>query len=85
MHMTPPNGPCLVCPPSSPFHVEMTLKVSTPPLIVVENDLVKALRADLAKCKLDHKRELELVHMENVNEVHRLKAWIETLTNLARG
>ena len=60
------------------------MKVPTPPLVVADNDVVEALRVELAKCKLDHKRDLELVHIEHANEVHGLKAWIEVLTNLAR-
>lgn len=71
--MTPPHGPCLVCPPSSPVDVEVT----STPVVVTINDVVEALRVKLAKCKLDHKWELELVRKEDVNEVHKLKARIE--------
>ena len=40
--MTPPPGPCLVCPESLPIDMEMTLEVPTPPLVVVHNDVVGA-------------------------------------------
>lgn len=35
-------------------------------------------------CKLEHEQELELVCMGHENEVCRVKAQIEELTNLAR-
>jgi hypothetical protein len=38
----------------------------------------------LAKCKLDHVCELELVRMEHAYKVQGLRARIETLTILAR-
>ena len=72
IHMTPPQGPCMVCPPSSLIDVDMTAEVPTPPLVVADNDMVKALRVES-----DHKRELDLVRMEHTNEVQGLKARIE--------
>lgn len=70
IQMTSPHGPLLVCSPSLLIDMEMTLEVPTPPLVVADNDMVEALRAELAKCKLDHKWELELVYMEHTNDVH---------------
>ena len=70
--MTPPHGPHLVYPPFPTFDVEMTSEVPTPPLIIVDNDVVEALKVELAKCKSNRERELELVHMEHVNKVQGL-------------
>jgi hypothetical protein len=42
--------------------VEMTLEVPTPPLVVVDNDVVEVVTAELMNCKSDHEQELELVH-----------------------
>lgn len=69
IHMTPPHGLRLICPLSLLINVEMTLEVPTPPLVVADNNMVEALRAELAKCKVDHEWELKLVCMEHVNEV----------------
>jgi hypothetical protein len=52
--MTPPYGLHLVCPLALLVNVEMTSEVPTPPLAIVDNDVVEALRFELAKCKLDH-------------------------------
>lgn len=80
IHMTPPHGPCLVCPPSSPLDVEMTSEVPTPPLVGTNNDVVEALRVESAKCKLDDGWELELIQMKHTNEVigwrPGLKSWL---------
>ena len=48
--------------------------VFTPPLVVADNDVVEALRVELAKCKSNHEQEMELVHLEHTNKVKRLKA-----------
>ena len=45
IHMTPPLGPCLVCPPPSLVDVEMKSKVPTPPLVVVDNNVAVAIAA----------------------------------------
>ena len=49
--MTPPYESQLICPRSLPVDVEMTLEVPTPPLVVADNDVMEALRAELAKRK----------------------------------
>ena len=54
----------------------------TPPLVVADNDVVETLRAELAKCKLDHEQELEMVRRAHAKEVQGLKAEIARLTNL---
>jgi len=82
VHMTPHHEPWLVCPPSSPVDTEMVPAEPTPPLVVADNDVVEALRAELAKCKLDHERGLEMVRREHGREVEGLKAEIAMLTNL---
>ena len=69
---------------STPVDVEMTSEAPTPPLVVDDNDMVEALRVELAKCKSEHERESELVHMEHVNKVQGLRARIQELTILAR-
>ena len=78
--MTPPGEPLFVCPPSSPVDVDMVSAFPLPSLQVVDNDVVEALRAELAKCKLDHEREMESVRREHAREVHGLKANIDELT-----
>src|SRR5665213_3516984 len=82
VHMTPHHEPWLVCPPSSPVDTGMVPAEPTPPLVVADNDVVEALRAELAKCKLDHERGLEMVRREHGREVEGLKAEIAMLTNL---
>lgn len=83
IHLTPPSDTRLVCPPSSPVDVDMTSEEPTPQLLVEGNDVVEALRAELAKCKLDHERELELLRLEHANEVQGLRARIEELNDRA--
>ena len=43
IHMTLPHEPCLVCPLSLLVDVEMTLEVPSPPLVVVDDDMVEVL------------------------------------------
>src|SRR5665213_1517203 len=74
----------LVPPPSSPVDVDMAMDGPPPQLEVAHNDVVEALRSELAKCKLDHERELEFVRREHSNEVAGLNARIDELTEVAR-
>ena len=74
IHMITPHESHLVFPLSLPLDVEMALVVPTPPLAIADNDVVEALRVEMAKTKSYHKRELELVHLEHANEVQGLRA-----------
>lgn len=56
---TPPHGLHLVCAPSLPIDVEMTLEDPTPQGVVVDIDVVEALSAELEKWKLDNEQEFE--------------------------
>ena len=79
-----PHGSRLVCPPSSLVDVNMILEVPTLPVVVVDNKVLKALRVELVEGKSDHEWKLELVHLEQRNEVQRLRAWIKELTIFVR-
>jgi hypothetical protein len=54
IHMTPPNGTRLVCPSFFPVDVKITSEVPKPSLVVIDNDLVEALRVELVRCKLNN-------------------------------
>jgi hypothetical protein len=62
----------------------MILEVPTLPVVVVDNKVLKALRVELVEGKSDHEWKLELVHLEQRNEVQRLRAWIKELTIFVR-
>ena len=53
-------------------------------LVVVDNDMVEALRVELAKCKSYHEKALVLGYLEHTNKVQGLKAWVEELTIFVR-
>lgn len=50
--------------------------------LVVDNDVVKVLRDETVKRKLDHEWELELIGQKLMNKDQDLKAEIEGLTNV---
>lgn len=55
--------------PSLLVDVDRTTKNSTSQLLIVEIDVVKVLKVELAKCKW----ELKLVYLEHANEVQGLR------------
>lgn len=59
--MTPPQETFFVCPTSLPIDVNMDYVIPLPQLQVVDNEVVEALRAELAKCKFDHEWEMESI------------------------
>lgn len=51
----------MVCPTSWPVNVETTSEVPTTPLVVADNNMVEALRVELAKCKSYHKVGVDML------------------------
>jgi hypothetical protein len=60
--------------------MEVTLEVPTPPLVVVSNGMVESLKAELAKCQLDHIQTLEPVYLEHAYKTQGLRAITGKLT-----
>lgn len=63
----------MVCPLSLPVDVGVTSKVPIPPLVVVDNDMVEALKDELVKCKSDHERQLELTCFKDMKKGPRVE------------